>query len=298
MKKCKLIVTIPALTNRANVNKVISNQFVYGARWNTGVVSPLSEAETLETLNSQCNLYKKQFWVDIKGRQLRIKEWGQPLYNVIKLNHAISVKGGAKVYFRGEEPLNLVYAKGNEIFVDPIPRYAVGAGQSVNIISDDIEIQGYLTPKDIKYLEAARSLNINNVLASFVESDSDIIAIKLVHPNSSITCKIESKKGIENLTNLAGYNLMAARDDLYIELNSNPYTMNYSMQRIIAQDPNAICASRIFTSLEHSHTISYSDFEDVENMYNMGYRTFMLCDNICNYRFDEAIEGWKQFINN
>lgn len=298
MKNCKLIATIPALVNKANVNRVISNPLISGVRWNTGVVSPFSEVETLEKLSSQCKLYNKQFLVDIKGRQLRIKEWGQPLYNVVRLNHSIKIEGKAKVYFRGEEPLNLVYAKGNEIFVDPIPRYAVGAGQSVNILSDNIEIQGYLTPKDIKYLEAARSLNINNILASFIESDKDILDIKLVHPNSNIICKIESKKGIENILNLSGYNLMAARDDLYIELESNPYSMNYSLQRIISQDPSAICASRIFTSLEHSNSISYSDFEDIENMYKMGYRTFMLCDNICNYHFNEAIEGWKLFINN
>ena len=296
MKSCKLIATIPVLTDMNNVNKVISHPYIYGARWNTGVVSPFDETETLDKLNTQCKLFHKKFWVDVKGRQLRVEEWGHPLYTSIKLNHAIEANRGAKVYLRGEQPLDLISCKGNKIFVNPIPKHAVGAGQSVNIISESLKIHGYLTYQDMRYLETCKNLHINNIMASYVQSTEDIMEIKVHQPNANIVCKIESQKGVQNLNELKGFNLMAARDDLYIELD-NPYYMNYALEKIISQDSDAICASKIFTSLEHKEKIDYSDFEDLENMYRLGFRTFMLCDNICNYRFDKAMEGWKTFLN-
>lgn len=296
MKNCKLIATIPAMTDLKKVKKIINNPFIFGVRWNTGIVSPYDEKETLQILKDFCENAKKVFWVDLKGRQLRVVEWGNPLYNSIKLNHNVKVEGSAKVLLRGENPLDLVVAKGNEVFVNPIPKHAVGAGQSVNIIGDKVDIEGYLTEKDKRYIEVSKQLGISNIMASFVESINDVVEIKMAHGSCDVVCKIESKKGVSNLSDLVGLHLMAARDDLYLELG-NPYYMNYALNSIIKQDENAICASRIFTSLEHSNTISFSDFEDLENMYAMGYRHFMLCDNVCNYCFDSAIEGWCTFLN-
>ena len=162
--------------------------------------------------------------------------------------------------------------------------------------SKNLKIEGYLTEKDKIYLSVCKELGIKNIMASYVEDISDIVEIKMLNDNTDIVCKIESEKGIKNINELDGFNLMAARDDLYLELG-NPYYMTYALNRIISEDKNAICASRIFTSLEHHPTISYSDFEDLEKMYEMGYRNFMLCDNVSNYCFDKAIDGWRLFLN-
>ena len=296
MKNCNLIATIPAMTDLRKVSRIISNPFIYGVRWNTGIVSPYDEYETLKIIKEFCETYNKKFWVDLKGRQLRVIEWGNPLYSAIKLNHSIEVNGPATVLLRGEKPLELVKSMGNEIFINPIPHNAVGAGQSVNILGKDVKINGYLTDKDKIYIDACRRLGIKDIMASFVESISDVVEIKMAHGNCNVVCKIESEKGIKNIEDLDGLSLMAARDDLYIELQ-NPYYMNYALHKIIEKDKEAICASRIFTSLEYSPKISFSDFEDIENMYSMGFRYFMLCDNVCNYVFEEAIKGWEVFIN-
>ena len=90
---------------------------------------------------------------------------------------------------------------------------------------------------------------------------------------------------------------MAARDDLYLQCLENNNDMLCYLKKIIERDSEAICASRIFLSLERSKTVSFADFTDLELMYNLGYRKFMLCDNICNYSFESAIKAWEEFIN-
>ena len=301
LKECSLIATIPNMNNLNKVEEIIKNPHVKEIRWNTGIITPFSELETLKILLDLSALYNKKLWVDIKGRQLRVTEWGAPLYSSIKLNHNVEITGSAQVILRGESPLNLISVKNNEIFVSPLPRHAVGAGQSVNIIpantTSKVNINGYLTESDISYLEACKVLEIKNIMASFIERKEDIQEIKSILNECEIICKIESKKGLFELPEFAHYTLMAARDDLYIELNHDPYKMQHALKNIIHCDPHAICASRIFTSLEHSDNISFADFEDLENNYKLGYRQFMLCDNICNYRFEKAIKGWEMFIN-
>ena len=69
------------------------------------------------------------------------------------------------------------------------------------------------------------------------------------------------------------------------------------LKNIISKDNGAICASKIFSSLEKRREVDFSDFADLELMYNLGYKKFMLCDNICNYKFEKAIKAWEEFIN-
>ena len=207
----------------------------------------------------------------------------------------------AQIKFSTGDKVNLEHIKdGNKLYVDPLPMEAVGAGQSVNIIAKDIQIDGYLTEQDKEYLKFCRDLKITNIMASFVESYDDIVEIMKILPDAEIVSKIESLKGIEYISKgyFDGYlpNLMAARDDLYIQSGQN-YSMLNHLKTIIERNKKAICASRIFTSLEKSPIVDLADYADLELMYNMGYRTFMLCDNICNYRFLEAIKAWEGFIN-
>lgn len=297
-KGCHLIATIPAMTDLDKVEHIISDHFISGVRWNTGVVSPYNEFETLQILKKLTDKYHKKFWVDLKGRQLRITEWAAPMFSCIKVNHNFSVDLPATIILRGEEPLIIEKVAGNKIFTKTIPKNCVGAGQSVNILGENLNIEGYLTDKDKDYLAACNTLGISNIMASFVEDFHDILDILEFNQSFRIVCKIESKKGVEFLAGLKGSGLgvMAARDDLYVELNNGPYTMYDALTDIINTNKNAICASRIFTSLEHSRNVALSDFSDLELMYNIGYRNFMLCDNVCNYCFDKAIKAWRIFL--
>ena len=133
-------------------------------------------------------------------------------------------------------------------------------------------------------------------MASFVESFEDLAQIIQFLPKASIISKIESLQGMQFIKQYPIQGLMSARDDLYIQTGQNYQMLNH-LRDIISIDPNAICASKIFLSLEKRSKIDFADFADLELMYQMGYRTFMLCDNICNYRLIEAIKGWEDFIN-
>lgn len=296
-KDCILIATLPSLNNREKVQKFFENPHISEVRFNTGVQIAYSIEETLVMLKNLSIKYHKKLWIDIKGRQLRITKWANPLYSCIELNHKVQVLYPAQIYFRNGDNVNITHIKdGNKLFVDPLPRQALGAGQSVNIIAKDVEIDGYLTEKDKQYLIACGRLNLPNIMASFVEDFTDLTQILHILPNAQIVSKIESLKGISFISQCTGLNLMAARDDLYIQSGQNYNMLNF-LKAIIKKDKTAICASKIFLSLEKRDTVDFADFADLELMYSIGYRKFMLCDNICNYHFEKAIHAWEEFIN-
>src|SRR5574344_992073 len=103
-------------------------------------------------------------------------------------------------------------------------------------------------------------------------------------------------KGIKFMLENPNLLLMAARDDLYIETGEGVNILDI-LKTIVKRDKNAICASKIFDSLEHSNTISLQDYEDLELMYLYGYRNYMIGDNISNYNISLALKKWKEFIN-
>ena len=74
--------------------------------------------------------------------------------------------------------------------------------------------------------------------------------------------------------------LMAARGDLYVEL-SKPHEIIDAVETILKKDKDAIVASRLFNSFSHSLEPTCSDISDVDNLLRMGYKTFMLGDDIC-----------------
>ena len=64
---------------------------------------------------------------------------------------------------------------------------------------------------------------------------------------------------------------------------------------IISKDKNAICASRIFSSLCKSGSVSLSDYEDLEFMYMLGYRNFMLQDDVKGETLKRVLKGFGDF---
>lgn len=295
MKDCKLIATLPSLNNINKVESVFACPFIKEVRYNTGSVSPYSPSATIQMLKTLSEKYQKKLWIDLKGRQLRVIEWGNPMFSCIKLNHEIEVECPAKIYLRNGEFCNIMQVvDGYKLFVDPLPKHAVGAGQSVNILSKNIKVKGYLTEKDIQFIEAAASAGIKSFMLSFAENYEDLADVLKIVKDAELVLKIESEKGIDLVKqNLPGARYMAARDDLYIQTGLN---MMQHLKTIAETDPTAICASRIFMSLEKSEEPEFCDYEDLEYMYSMGYREYMLCDNICNYALEPAINAWKKWI--
>ncbi len=301
-----LIATLPAVHQADLMEKMVAHPGVGGVRYNVGIRSPYSPRETLERVYSLTSRHGKRLWLDIKGRQLRIVQWAAPQYGRIVLNHELEVDCPAKVYFRGDDVSEIKVVRGNTIYVDPAPRYAVGAGQSINVQGDSLRIEGFLTEEDRLYLEAAKALGVVDIMASFVEEMSDIEAIRAIHPEAQVVAKIESKRGVA-FVGAHGYaplqhpqeggvdRLMAARDDLFINVGSEGIFS--ALEKIIQADPEAICASRLFLSLDRAHghaplRADLSDLSDVRLMQQMGYRYFLLSDGVSHRCFEAAMRVW------
>jgi len=295
-----LIATLPAVHQNVLLEHIISHSFIQGVRYNAGLASAYPAKETLERILILTERYKKKLWVDLKGRQLRITRWAMPNYGKIVLNHEIEVDCPARVFFRGNEWSEIKVARGNVIYVDPPPAHAVGEGQAINIHGNNLNVKGYLTEQDKEYIEASRVLGVSEYMISFVERTEDMIEVSALNPKSKMILKIESPKGLAFIETLAAatfekHHIMAARDDLMINIGNNKVEMLSALQRIILRDPDAILASRIFAGLETGGFISMGDISDLKLMQLMGYKNFMLSDGICERHFKEAMAAWKDF---
>jgi pyruvate kinase len=297
MKNCKLIATLPSLHYKKLIDEMMMCPYISEVRLNTGVNDLLTPEEIVAKIKVIEEMYKKKVWIDLKGRQLRVNAWADPSYEAVELNHEIEIEYPARILFRNSNSSNILHTRKNKIILDSPPERAVGKGQSVNIIAKSLVIKDFLTSLDKELIKISKEFGINNYMASFVESIEDLVEIFKLNNESNIISKIESKKGMDfiNNTNIK-LNLMAARDDLYIETGRNIEMLKH-LRNIIRKDPNAICASRLFSSLERSDYVSLSDYEDLELMYLYGYRNYMLGDDIKGLKLTKAVNAWREFIN-
>lgn len=293
-----LIATIRPTSEHAP--EVAANPAVDALRFNTIEPSPWSERETLKRIQDLCG--PKELWVDLKARQLRIASWADPFYDVMELSHGIKVPLPAKIRFKDHTSTITHIIDGRKLILDHPPRLAVGRGQPVNIQDPALEIDGFLTDRDKRYAEAGQKLGIRNFMLSFTERQEDLEELWGIVPNARIGAKIESPKGLVFVTNIfPAYKdrvqLVAARDDLMINIGQNKVKMLQAERLILASDPTAIAASRVLTSLENSEEVSLGDLKDLQSLSLIGYRNLMLSDGICNDRdaFKRAMAVYAQF---
>ncbi len=283
--KAKAIVTIPPYA--MFLAEVLKHPVVESLRLNT--VMPIVEGkleEKLEQLSAACNEEKKELWIDLKCRQLRVKSFGLPPFTEIELTHQLSVDTPVIAYFSdGKESATVLEVDGNKLIMQEGPKRVIGPGESVNIPHPSLKIDGYFTETDEKYIEAAKKVGIHSYMLSFVEQSSDIEELLKRDSHAKVVAKIESHKGLsyvaENWKNES--RLMAARGDLYVEMEK-PHEIIAAVESIVKKDPTAIAASRIFPSLAHSLEPSCADIGDVDSLLRMGYKTLMLGDEVCQRR--------------
>ncbi|MBL8149365.1 MAG: hypothetical protein JNN15_05510 [Blastocatellia bacterium] len=293
-----LIATVPPVHQERLLQKIVAEPLVDALRYNTGLVSAYSPQETIERIVKLAETYRKKLWIDLKGRQLRIVQWAVPNYGKIVLNHEIEVELPAKIVFRGDDPSEIKLVRENIVYVDPPPKYAVGAGQAINILSQNLKVKGYLTKEDREYIKASINCGVRNFMLSFVESLSDVEELQSTAGGGKVEVilKIESIKGMQFVKSFSkkdGFSLMAARDDMVINLGK--VEVFTALKEIIAKDPQAIVASKIFSTLETTGSTSMADFADLMLMKLFGYRNFMFSDGVCLNYFDRAVAAWKEF---
>ncbi|MGV8151687.1 MAG: pyruvate kinase [Candidatus Nanoarchaeia archaeon] len=286
-QKINAIVTSPPYSNF--IEDILDQPIVSGIRLNT--VMPLKESyeDALKRLNNKTKEKAKDLWIDLKCRQLRVKEAAMPPYTEIKISHEIDVLTPCKAYFSDRsEYATILEIDKDRLIMQEGPKRLLGPGESITIPHPTLKINGYFTDTDKKYIEAANKLGINNYMLSFVEKKEDIQELRKYNPCANIIAKIESQKGMNYVINNKekdakldqNIRLMAARGDLYMELTW-PHVLPRALETILKKDPNAIVASRILESLVISPEPSCSDISDVDNLLRMGYQTFMFGDEVC-----------------
>jgi pyruvate kinase len=180
---------------------------------------------------------------------------------------------------------------GDRLILADGPRRLVGPGESVNIVHSSLHIEGTLTDNDKTYLAAMKELNMTKVMLSYVESVQDVDEVKSLLPHAEILLKIETQRGLDFAKQHGSSHghLMAARGDLYVEV-LRPHKVANAVRAIINADGQAVVASRILDSLAYQPVPISADISDVAFLLEIGYRTFMLGDQVC-LRRDTVMEA-------
>jgi pyruvate kinase len=267
------------------LGEVAGIDVVSGVRLNT--IMPIKEGRTEEKLAElKTTVQPKPLWVDLKARQLRVVEFANTPYTAVTVSHKIRVKLPNTVYFdNGTITGKLVDIDGNKLILEDYVGRLIGPGESVNIIDDGLEYlePSVLTKRDREYVEVCRKLDIPHFMLSFVEQPEDIDYLQGLYPGCQVMAKIESKRGLTNLESIVqvAESVMAARGDLYTEIDY-PHQIADVMKRIrrVGGD-QSVAASRMLGSLLKHPMPSCPDVMDVQYLKEMGYRRFLIGDDIC-----------------
>lgn len=293
-----LIATLPPYVRHRDA--IAAHPSVSALRFNT--IMPVAETkrEVLESLLEACR--GKPLWIDLKARQLRITRFAYLPYAFVEVSRKLSVDLPARVTFKDGEGEVVRIVDGNKLILRQRPPRVVGAGEPIGVLDRSLEVEGYLTDDDREYVEAARSLGIHDYLLSFVERAGDVAELRALDPEARILAKIESVRGLEFVRDVypslagPGVTLMAARDDLYVQLGPDKVAILDALESIVRACPGAVVASRVLTSLEEDETVALGDLADVELMRRMGYGSFMLSDGLCfsEKAFARAMAVWTR----
>jgi len=267
---------------------VAGHPLVCGLRLNTVMPVRGGPAEALGRLRA----FGQPLWVDLKGRQLRVVGAAIPPYTEVRISHPIRVQTPVDAFFsNGDECVRVAAVEGDRLILEDGPRRLIGPGESVNIVHPSLEIEGTLTQTDRAYLAAMPAAGLTRVMISYVESPADAQEVRRLLPGAEVMCKIETRRGLDYARRhgAAHGRLVAGRGDLYVEV-LRPHRIVAALRDIIAADPGAVAASRVFDSLAHQPVPASADIGDVAFLLALGYRTFMLGDAVC-LRRDSLVEA-------
>ena len=274
----RAIVTLPPYAPFAE--EVARHPLVAGFRLNT--VMPLAGETPREAL-ARLSALGKPLWVDLKGRQLRVVEAAVPPFTAVRVSHRLRVPTPCDVFFGdGREAARLLAVDGDRLVLDEGPRRVVGPGESVNVVHPGLEVEGTLTGSDRAYLAAMRDLGLTTAMLSFVEKEEDVAELVAELPGAEPMLKVESRRGLA----FAGRHgarlgrLVAARGDLFVEVRE-PHRLVGALRDVIAADPDAVAASRLFPTLSRTPVPVASEVCDAAFLLALGYRTFLLGDEVC-----------------
>jgi hypothetical protein len=235
---------------------------------------------------------KVPMWFDIKGMQLRIREviLKDDHYEFI-LNRPIQTKLPCPVWFKAGEDAGLCteIKNGTHFVLAPGaqhgPQHEITVGESIHI-KQPHEVGG---PVFLDYekekIERIKSLGFSRWCLSYVYEQRHIDEFReLIGKKPHVYLKIENMEGLSYVAAdykpMENTNLFTARGDLWVEV-SKPHDILKASRMIIEKDPDALVGSRMLLSLCKEPTVSCADLFELAGLYDMGYRTFLLCDELC-----------------
>jgi hypothetical protein len=199
------------------------------------------------------------------------------------------------------------------------PRWSVRAGESIHIKDPALEVGGpiFTDAEKAKIAKVVASGLISRWFISYVEDERDLAEFReLVGPTTEVFLKIESKRGLEyarTATLEPGERLVAACGDMFVEVDE-PHHILSAARTVIQADPEALVGSRLLlstcrgpstylrqqvTRLAEQYPAAsaavldvlrdasgprdpdFADFAQLAWLYDVGYRSFMLCDELC-----------------
>lgn len=275
--KVAAVVTVPPYASF--LDEVARHPLVRGLRLNTVMPIKGTPHDTLKRLSG----HGVPLWVDLKGRQLRVVGAAMPPFTEVRVSHPVTVDTPADCFFDdGREYGRVVAVDGDRLILEDTPRRFVGPGESLNVVHPSLRIHGTLTTTDKGYLAAMGELGLTRVMLSYCEEASDVDEVKSLLPGAEVVLKIESLKGLDLALRQGDRQgrLMAARGDLYVEV-VEPHRIVRALRTVVGADPQAWVASRLFPSLARSSVPDAQDIGDAAWLLSLGYRTFMLGDEVC-----------------
>ena len=281
-----VLVTLPPYADFGA--EVAAHPLVSGLRLNTvmpikGFDGTRATSRALDSVLGRLAGIGKPLWIDLKGRQLRVASAAIPPFTEVRLTHAVKAKTPCDAFFDdGRTHARVLEIDGQRLILADAPRRFVGPGESVNILDASLEVLGTLTDADRAYLEAMARTGQKRAMLSFVERPEDPAEVRELLPGAEVVCKIESARGLEFARAHGSRHgrLMAARGDLYVEVGP-PHRVLAALRDVLQADPDAIAASRLLGSLARHPVPEESDITDVAFLLSLGYRSFMLGDDVC-----------------
>lgn len=278
----------------AHFNKFANDSRVNSIRFNSAMIT-LPELDKELALLTQ-NPPTAPVYYDVKGRQMRILNVETVNGNlVLTINHPIKVKTPCVVLFKAGADvglLNSVSDHGYKLTFKGGPQYKLVPGESLYIREESFRNLRGSTKEDNVFtelerqkIEKVKAAGINKWFLSYVENQYDVDLFReMVGKDAEIWLKIESVEGLKYVNNTFKKEdnlvLVAARGDMFVELEQ-PHHIIRALQDIIKADPYACVGSRVLLSIVESPVPSCADLLEIQWLTDVGYRRFMLCDEIC-----------------
>lgn len=230
-------------------------------------------------------------WFDIKAMQLRIREVvSDHTTDHLEFisNRPVMVNTPCPVWFKaGEDCGKLIEIRdGNHFIFEGGPRYEVRKGESFHIRNPELRVGGpALLDYEKEKIEKVVGMGFTRFYLSYVYNQRHVDEFReIVGDDAELILKIENKWGlawVEDHWNPQPHtHLAAARGDLYIEIG-HPHEILKACRLIVQKDPTAYVGSRMLLSLVNQSTPSCADFSDLAWLWEIGYRNFLLCDELC-----------------